>query len=209
MAVTLSILSHCLAFVLPPAAIQRIVWPASRWAGGDNGQQLRGSEFWKGGNNSFQWYLLTLSLVNWADIENYVEFLSKEMPDVKIDDNCLFEVERRLNVYLNSNKLEKLENQREAKLLSHACATVQYLLPRLHNTQPFENNGRGKRKKRVNKGDATSDNDKQKTSPTLNLRRPTRKLGAWLCGLDIPYVSGIRNRRPPPPSARGRKRLPH
>ncbi|GFV84108.1 teneurin-m [Trichonephila clavipes] len=33
----------------------------------------------------------------WADVEVYVEFLSKEMPDIKIDDNCLFEVERRLN----------------------------------------------------------------------------------------------------------------
>ncbi|GFU20782.1 hypothetical protein TNCV_4173161 [Trichonephila clavipes] len=33
------------------------------------------------------------------------------MPDVKIDDNGLFEEERRLNVYLNTNKLEQLENQ--------------------------------------------------------------------------------------------------
>ncbi|GFX31112.1 hypothetical protein TNCV_2026151 [Trichonephila clavipes] len=33
------------------------------------------------------------------------------MPDIKIDDNGLFEVERRLNVCLNSNKLEQLENQ--------------------------------------------------------------------------------------------------
>ncbi|GFT55532.1 hypothetical protein TNCV_3320471 [Trichonephila clavipes] len=62
------------------------------------------------GNNSFQWYFLTWSQVKWADIENYGEFLSKEMHDVKIDDNCLFEVERRRNVYLNSNKLEQLEN---------------------------------------------------------------------------------------------------
>ncbi|GFT16469.1 hypothetical protein TNCV_281101 [Trichonephila clavipes] len=68
------------------------------------------------GNNSFQWYLLTWSQVKWADIENYVEFLSKEMPDIKIDDNCLFEVERRLNLYLNSNKLEQLENK-HAKIL--------------------------------------------------------------------------------------------
>ncbi|GFV65583.1 hypothetical protein TNCV_778691 [Trichonephila clavipes] len=63
------------------------------------------------GNNSFQWYFSTLSQVNWADIENYVEFLSKEMPGIKIDDNGLFAEEGRLNTYLNSNKLEQLENQ--------------------------------------------------------------------------------------------------
>ncbi|GFT11386.1 hypothetical protein TNCV_1144521 [Trichonephila clavipes] len=33
------------------------------------------------------------------------------MPDIKIDDNGLFEEERRLNAYLNSNELEQLENQ--------------------------------------------------------------------------------------------------
>ncbi|GFV12444.1 hypothetical protein TNCV_1792231 [Trichonephila clavipes] len=38
------------------------------------------------------------------------------MPDIKIDDNCLFEVERRLDVHLNSNKLEQLENQHAEKL---------------------------------------------------------------------------------------------
>ncbi|GFW20104.1 hypothetical protein TNCV_2320451 [Trichonephila clavipes] len=38
------------------------------------------------------------------------------MPDIKIDDNCLFDVERRLNVHLNSNKLEQLENQHDEKL---------------------------------------------------------------------------------------------
>ncbi|GFW74051.1 uncharacterized protein TNCV_545751 [Trichonephila clavipes] len=54
---------------------------------------------------------LISSQVNWADIENCVEFLSKEMPDIKIDGNGLFEEERKLNAYLNSNKLEQLENQ--------------------------------------------------------------------------------------------------
>ncbi|GFV70295.1 hypothetical protein TNCV_4540771 [Trichonephila clavipes] len=73
-------------------------------------------------NNSFQWCFLTLSQVNWADIENYAEFLSK-MPDIKINDNCLFEEERRLNVYLNSNKLEQLENQHAEKLLDRRNAT--------------------------------------------------------------------------------------
>ncbi|GFT71423.1 hypothetical protein TNCV_970961 [Trichonephila clavipes] len=63
------------------------------------------------GNNSFQWYFLTSSQVNWADIENGVEFLSKEMLDIEIDNNCLFEEERGLEEYLNSNKLERLENQ--------------------------------------------------------------------------------------------------
>ncbi|GFW81084.1 hypothetical protein TNCV_4804521 [Trichonephila clavipes] len=38
------------------------------------------------------------------------------MPD--IGDNCLFEVERRLDVYLNSNKLEQLENQHAEKLFT-------------------------------------------------------------------------------------------
>ncbi|GFT79542.1 hypothetical protein TNCV_1326031 [Trichonephila clavipes] len=33
------------------------------------------------------------------------------MPDIKINDNGLFEEERRLNAYLDSNKLEQLENQ--------------------------------------------------------------------------------------------------
>ncbi|GFV53217.1 hypothetical protein TNCV_1065761 [Trichonephila clavipes] len=71
------------------------------------------------GNNSFQWYFFTWSQVKWADIENCVEFLSKEMPDIKIDDNGLFEVERRLNVQLNSNKLEQLENQHAEKLVKY------------------------------------------------------------------------------------------
>ncbi|GFX64303.1 metabotropic glutamate receptor 8 [Trichonephila clavipes] len=39
------------------------------------------------------------------------------MLDIKINDNCLLEVERRLNVYLNSNKLELLENQHAVKLV--------------------------------------------------------------------------------------------
>ncbi|GFV55719.1 hypothetical protein TNCV_755191 [Trichonephila clavipes] len=69
------------------------------------------------GNNSFQWYFLTWSQVKWADIENYVEFLSKEIPDIKIEDRSLFEVERRLDVYLNSNKLEQLEHQHAEKLV--------------------------------------------------------------------------------------------
>ncbi|GFV44577.1 hypothetical protein TNCV_2006481 [Trichonephila clavipes] len=71
------------------------------------------------GDNSFQWYFLTLSQVNWADEEKYVEFLSEEMPDIKIDENCLFEVERRLNVYLNSNQLEQLENQPAEELVKY------------------------------------------------------------------------------------------
>ncbi|GFX95653.1 hypothetical protein TNCV_4885791 [Trichonephila clavipes] len=34
---------------------------------------------------------LTSSQVNWEDTENCVEFWSKEMSDIKVDDNCLFE----------------------------------------------------------------------------------------------------------------------
>ncbi|GFS65351.1 hypothetical protein TNCV_2451681 [Trichonephila clavipes] len=51
------------------------------------------SETYITGNNSFQWCFLTSSQVNWADMENCVEFLSKKMHDIKIDDNCLFEKE--------------------------------------------------------------------------------------------------------------------
>ncbi|GFX30082.1 histone-lysine N-methyltransferase SETMAR [Trichonephila clavipes] len=38
------------------------------------------------------------------------------MPDIKIDDNCLFELERKLNVHLNSNELEQSENHHAEKL---------------------------------------------------------------------------------------------
>ncbi|GFT87903.1 hypothetical protein TNCV_800011 [Trichonephila clavipes] len=69
------------------------------------------------GNNSLQWYFLTSPQVNYTDIENYVEFLSKEMPDIEIDDNCLPVLERRPNAYLNSNNLEQLENQHAEKLV--------------------------------------------------------------------------------------------
>ncbi|GFT07949.1 hypothetical protein TNCV_873711 [Trichonephila clavipes] len=69
------------------------------------------------GNNSFQWYFLTSLQIKWAGIENCVELLSKEMPDIEIDDNGLFEEERRLNAYLTSNKLEQLENQHAEKLI--------------------------------------------------------------------------------------------
>ncbi|GFV92544.1 uncharacterized protein TNCV_1744491 [Trichonephila clavipes] len=63
------------------------------------------------GNNSLQWCFLISLQIMWVDIENCVEFLSKEMPDIKIDDNGLFEAERRLKAYLNSNTLEQSENQ--------------------------------------------------------------------------------------------------
>ncbi|GFV86081.1 hypothetical protein TNCV_670781 [Trichonephila clavipes] len=48
------------------------------------------------------------------------------MPDIKTDDNCLFEVERRLNVYLNSDKLEQLENQ-HAEKLNLRCAALELM----------------------------------------------------------------------------------
>ncbi|GFX38472.1 uncharacterized protein TNCV_2344451 [Trichonephila clavipes] len=63
------------------------------------------------GNNSFQWCFLTSSQVNWTDIENCVDVLSKEMPDIKIVDNGLIDEIGRLNVHLNYNKLKQLENQ--------------------------------------------------------------------------------------------------
>ncbi|GFW81629.1 uncharacterized protein TNCV_2883061 [Trichonephila clavipes] len=66
-------------------------------------------------------------------MENYVEFLLKEMPDIKIDDNGLFEVERRLNAYLNSNKLEQLESQHAEKLVKYGY-TVGKVSP---NRAPF------------------------------------------------------------------------
>jgi hypothetical protein len=66
------------------------------------------------GNDSFKWCFLTSSQVRWAEIENCIEFVSKEMPDIKIDDNCLFEEIRRLNVYLNFDNLGQWENQHVA-----------------------------------------------------------------------------------------------
>ncbi|GFV66995.1 hypothetical protein TNCV_356811 [Trichonephila clavipes] len=72
---------------------------------------------------SFKWYFLTLSQVIWADIENCVEFLSKERSDIKIDDNCLFEMKRKLNVYLNSNQLEQVKNQHAEKLTTHQTSS--------------------------------------------------------------------------------------
>ncbi|GFV57383.1 hypothetical protein TNCV_3173311 [Trichonephila clavipes] len=75
--------------------------------------------------------------IKWADIENYVEFLSKEMPDFKMDDSGLFEEERRLNAYLNSTKLVQLENQhaeidkrwcKDGARVVGCCARVVYVL---------------------------------------------------------------------------------
>ncbi|GFT96275.1 uncharacterized protein TNCV_3907111 [Trichonephila clavipes] len=60
---------------------------------------------------------LTSSQKKWANVENRVEFLSKEMPDIKIDDSCRLEEERRLNAFLNTNKLGQLENQDVEKLI--------------------------------------------------------------------------------------------
>ncbi|GFV96854.1 hypothetical protein TNCV_4350671 [Trichonephila clavipes] len=64
------------------------------------------------GNNSFQWCFLTSSQVNLVDIDNCVDFLSKEMPGIKIVDNGFqFDEIGRLNVHLNYNKLKQLEHQ--------------------------------------------------------------------------------------------------
>ncbi|GFX93581.1 histone-lysine N-methyltransferase SETMAR [Trichonephila clavipes] len=52
-----------------------------------------------------------ITQINWADIENCIDFLSKEMPDTKIVDNGLFDEIGRLNVHLNYNKLKQLEHQ--------------------------------------------------------------------------------------------------
>ncbi|GFU21131.1 hypothetical protein TNCV_5115341 [Trichonephila clavipes] len=65
------------------------------------------SETNKTENNSFQ---QTSSQIKWANLDNCVEFLSKELPDIEIDDNGQFEEERLLNAYLNSNEVEQLEN---------------------------------------------------------------------------------------------------
>ncbi|GFU51017.1 uncharacterized protein TNCV_4462091 [Trichonephila clavipes] len=47
----------------------------------------------------------SLKLEDWADIEHCVDFLSKEMSDIKTVDNRMFEEIGRLNVYLNYDKL--------------------------------------------------------------------------------------------------------
>ncbi|GFX32803.1 uncharacterized protein TNCV_889411 [Trichonephila clavipes] len=76
-------------------------------------------------NNSFLWCFLTSSQVNWAKIENCVDFLSNEMPDIKIVDNGLLDEIGRLNVHLNYNKLKQLEhqhaeiNKRGVEILNH------------------------------------------------------------------------------------------
>ncbi|GFW75102.1 uncharacterized protein TNCV_448071 [Trichonephila clavipes] len=70
----------------------------------------------------FNGVFLTSSHGNWADVENYVNFSSKEILDIKIDDNCLIEEIRRLNVYLNYNKLENQHaeiDKRWVEILNH------------------------------------------------------------------------------------------
>jgi len=56
------------------------------------------------------YFFFTSSQVNWVDIEKCAEFLLKELPCIKIDNNFLFEEIRTLNVYLIFDKLEKWEN---------------------------------------------------------------------------------------------------
>jgi len=53
---------------------------------------------------------LTSSQVNWVDIGNCVAFSLKELPNIKIDKNFLFDEIRTLNVHLIFDKLEKCEN---------------------------------------------------------------------------------------------------
>ncbi|GFV58881.1 hypothetical protein TNCV_1825891 [Trichonephila clavipes] len=69
-------------------------------------------------NKSFQWCFLTSSQIKRANKENYVD----EMPDIKIDYNGLYE-EKLLNAYLNSNKLEQLENQ-HAEIPRRRCSQL-------------------------------------------------------------------------------------
>ncbi|GFV49434.1 RNA-directed DNA polymerase from mobile element jockey [Trichonephila clavipes] len=56
------------------------------------------------------------------------------MPDIKIDDNCLLEVERKLNVHINSNKLEQLENQHGTTGPTQPLAEI--LIPEQHGFRP-------------------------------------------------------------------------
>jgi len=51
---------------------------------------------------------LTSSQANCADIENCAATLLEELPDIKINDNYLFEEIRGLKVHLNSDKLEQM-----------------------------------------------------------------------------------------------------
>ncbi|GFX99336.1 zinc finger MYM-type protein 1 [Trichonephila clavipes] len=77
-----------------------------------------------------------IALVNWADIENCLDFLSNEMPDIKIDDNPLFEEIRRLNVYLNTDKLQQWENQHfeiDKRVPSHLNEKQHYLSHDIQN----------------------------------------------------------------------------
>ncbi|GFV89941.1 hypothetical protein TNCV_4642841 [Trichonephila clavipes] len=67
------------------------------------------------GNNSFQWCFWTSPQVNWADIENCIEFLSKEMPDIEIDDNCL----RMKNTFFPQTEWQQVESVDPRKLNQH------------------------------------------------------------------------------------------
>ncbi|GFS93871.1 HTH_Tnp_Tc3_2 domain-containing protein [Trichonephila clavipes] len=71
------------------------------------------------------------------------------MPDNKIDGNCLFEEERRLNAYLNSNKLGQLENPHAEKFVKHGNCWEQWAREGTHARKT----GSGANRKTTNRED--------------------------------------------------------
>lgn len=61
--------------------------------------------------NCFKWTLLN-SKIEWKEVSLAVEFVMQEVKDIVINDNFLFEEIRRVNLYLNEEKLKKWNDEK-------------------------------------------------------------------------------------------------
>ena len=61
--------------------------------------------------NCIKWTLLN-SKIEWKEVSSAVEFVMKEVKDIVINDNFLFEEIRRVNLYLNEEKLKKWNDEK-------------------------------------------------------------------------------------------------
>lgn len=61
--------------------------------------------------NCFKWTLLN-SKIEWKEVSSVVEFVMREVKDIVINDNFLFEEIRRVNLYLNEEKLKKWNDEK-------------------------------------------------------------------------------------------------
>ncbi|TMW46851.1 hypothetical protein DOY81_008068 [Sarcophaga bullata] len=50
--------------------------------------------------------------LEWKEVSSAVEFVMKELKDIVINHNFLFEVIRRVNLYLNEEKLKKWNDEK-------------------------------------------------------------------------------------------------